>query len=64
MLALKTFKGDLEPATLGVDLKEKDREGEEVPRPESFRLKIEEKGMFAGFEEVLCGVEEDEQDEL
>lgn len=63
-LALKTFKGDLEPAILDVDLKENVREGEEVLGPESLRLKNDEKGIFAAFAGVLCGGEEGEHDAL
>lgn len=64
MLALNVFKGDVEPAILLVDLKEKVREGAEVPRLESLRLKNEDNGMLARFEEALWGGEAGEHDEL
>ena len=64
MLALNTFKGDGEAAILELALKEKVREGEEVPGPEFLRLKKDVKGMFAVLEEELCGGEEGEHDEL
>ena len=67
VLALNTLRGGLEfeTAILDVDRKENDREGEEVPRPESLRLKSEvNRGMFADLEEVLCGGETGEQGAL
>ena len=67
VLALNTLRGELEfeTAILDVDLKENDREGEEVPRPESLRLNNEVNlGMFADLEEVLCGGETGEQGAL
>lgn len=67
VLALNTLRGELEfeTAILDVDLKEKDREGEEVPRPESLRLNNEVNlGMFADLKEMLCGGETGEQGAL
>lgn len=48
-------KGELDPAILDVDLKEKVREGAEVARLESLRLNREENGMFADFGVLLGG---------
>lgn len=58
------LRGDLEPDIFAVDLKENVRDGDEVPRAESLRLKKEDKGMLADFEEALCGEEAGEHDEL
>lgn len=56
---------EFETAILDVDLKENDREGEEVPRPESLRLNSEVNlGMFADLKEVLRGGETGEQGAL
>lgn len=58
------LRGDLEPDIFAVDLKENVREGDEVPRAESLRLKKDDKGMLADFKDALCGGEAGEHGEL
>ena len=49
------LKGELDPDILEEDLNENVREGAEARRFESLRLKMEEKGMFADFKDLLGG---------